>query len=162
MPETKAQLTDRIRTLLTNNDMALETGLLRIYERQTAAEQATQTTTEHNGRGFSAFDATILSSFAEQIKANRYGRGIGRRLTDRQRAIARAKMVHYAGQLAGIAEEKAARVVASGHAPLPREEVTRRVQAFEQARSGWSIETEEEQELARSRGSNIHMHSEAF
>jgi hypothetical protein len=136
MPETKAQLTTRIRTMLDNNDFALETAILRIYERQTAAEQETQTTTEHNGMGFTAFDAEFLSSFAEQITLNRYGRTMGSRLSVKQREIARRKMGKYAGQLAKIADEKAARVAAKDAARAVR------------VVPGTEVETEEERELA--------------
>jgi hypothetical protein len=108
MPNATITMRERIKTLLLTNNVALEEAILRIYGRQTAGEQSSQTTVEHNGMGFSAFDATILSSFAEQIQRNRYGKPKGERLTEKQRVIGRRKMVRYTGQLAIVAAEKEA------------------------------------------------------
>lgn len=92
---TKAEIIE----LLETNDRAVAKAVWRIHQYQTEAERAVQATTEHNGVGFNAFDAEILSSFAEQI--NR-----GRTLSQKQMAIARKKMRKYAGQLARIAAER--------------------------------------------------------
>ena len=67
-------------------------GLLRIYEDQTAEEQAIGDTSEHNGVGFSGVDGGILSSFAEQINK-------GRNMSPKQMAIIYKKMPKYAAQL---------------------------------------------------------------
>lgn len=79
-------------------------GLKRIYEHQTADEQASGTTRNHNDVGFSGADAYILSSFAEQVLK-------GRILSTKQRAILHKKMRKYAKQLERLAapyEEAAA------------------------------------------------------
>ena len=74
-------------------------GLLRIFEYQTANEQATESTNEENGVGFTGVDAEILSSFAKQINK-------GRNMSPKQMAIIYKKMPKYAKQLMNIAEEK--------------------------------------------------------
>lgn len=88
-----------IRTLILERDDALEKAILRIYEGQTEAEQATDTTSVDNGVGFNGVDAPFLSSLAKQIQANKYNKPLGSRLSWKQRDIARKKMVKYAGQV---------------------------------------------------------------
>ena len=73
-------------------------GLLRIFEYQTATEQACETTQEHNGVGFTGVDAEILSSFAKQVNK-------GRNMSPKQMAIIYKKMPKYAKQLMLIAED---------------------------------------------------------
>ncbi len=73
----------------------------RIYEYQTASEQASGSTRDHNGVGFSGADGEILSSFAEQINSGRF---VG---SPKQMKILFKKMPKYAKQLDGIAQEKA-------------------------------------------------------
>lgn len=92
---------DGIKALLTANDKAVERAVLAIYARQTASEQATDQTSEHNGIGFNGIDAELLSSFAKQLQQ-------GRTLSAKQMEYARKKITKYAGQLAQIANEKAA------------------------------------------------------
>jgi hypothetical protein len=87
---------EAIRTLLETNDRAVARGVVAIYRYQTEAEQATQTTRDANGVGFNGVDAEILSSFALWING-------GRPLTPKMLALARKKMMKYAGQLARIA-----------------------------------------------------------
>lgn len=67
-------------------------GLLRIYSFQTESEQASETTSEDNGVGFTGVDADILSSFAKQVQA-------GRNLSQKQMDLLHKKMPKYAGQL---------------------------------------------------------------
>ena len=100
---------DAIRSLLERSDAAVEKGLLTLYARQTADEQAAGATTHHNGMGFSGFDAEFLSSLAQQIeRKQRQGCRLGQCLSARQLACARQKIVRYAGQLALVANEQAA------------------------------------------------------
>lgn len=84
------------------NDMELCKCIVAIYRQQTTAEQNTYTTRVTNGVGFNKVDATILTSFAKQIIANKR-RGKNRFLSDKQIATARRKMPKYAKQLAKIA-----------------------------------------------------------
>lgn len=88
-----------IRNLLENNDKAVHKAIVVLYSRQTAAEQTSMSTREHNGVGFNATDAELLSSFAEQIKK-------GRSLSVKQMEWARKKIMKYSGQLANIANER--------------------------------------------------------
>lgn len=67
-------------------------GLLRIYEDQTAEEQAVGHTHEHNGVGFTGVDGEILSSFAEQVQK-------GRIMSEKQMKLIHKKMPKYATQL---------------------------------------------------------------
>lgn len=100
-------------------------GLEVIFEHQTADEQTSETTTHHNGVGFNGVDATLLSSFAKQVKAWKATPEGARRfacpLSPRQLELARKKMKKYAGQLARVAEEK--KRAAAAPAPVA-EEVT--------------------------------------
>ena len=77
--------------LSTNRNWAIK-GLVRIFNEQTIDEQATHTTRIHNGVGFNAVDAEILSSFVLQIKS-------GKSLSPKQMAIVHSKMPKYAKQL---------------------------------------------------------------
>jgi hypothetical protein len=91
--KTQAEAKRVIQASIDANDRAVYKALLIIYSQQTASEQACQTTQELNKRGFGAFDAEILSSFAEQVRE----RG---RLSAKQMELARKKIRHYWKQLA--------------------------------------------------------------
>lgn len=91
-PDPNAPTLETIRDLLDRSDKAVERALVVLYARQTADEQATGTTREHNGQGFNGTDAELLSSFAQQIER-------GRSLTERQLFYARKKVRKYARQL---------------------------------------------------------------
>ncbi len=92
--------------LATDNNWLFR-GILAIYARQTATEQASETTQEDNGVGFNGADANILSSFAKQIQqwnsAPANNRRFNTPLSQKQVELARKKMKKYAKQLAGIA-----------------------------------------------------------
>ena len=88
------------------NDVMLERSIIKIYECQTDDEQSTQDTQHRNNIGFNSCDANILSSFAVQIATNTGWRTEGERLSHKQRALARRKMLKYSGQLAKIANGK--------------------------------------------------------
>lgn len=90
---TKAEIVE----LLETNDKAVARGLIQIYRRQTADEQASHTTRVTNGRGFSAFDAEILTDIAK--KSLNYGGTLTRGQTE----YVRKKIKKYAGQLLEIA-----------------------------------------------------------
>jgi hypothetical protein len=106
---TKVYDAQEIRGKLATSDKWLIRGILAIYARQTADEQSSQTTKYHNGVGFNGTDATLLSSFAKQIRAWEGTDPSQRRyrlpLSPKQMQLARRKMGKYAGQLARIAEE---------------------------------------------------------
>lgn len=92
--------------LLQRSGVAVERALLVLYARQTETERDTHTTREHNGQGFGAFDADILTSFAEQISTNKYRRAEGQRLTEKQMELARKKVKKYVGQLVEVANAR--------------------------------------------------------
>lgn len=73
-------------------------ALIALYNKQTREEQSIEMTVERNGAGFNALDAEILSSFAKQALA-------GRRLSQKQLAIAYKKLPKYSVQLYKIALE---------------------------------------------------------
>ena len=85
-----------IKEKISTSDNWLYRGVLAIYGRQTDNEQVTQSTKENNGIGFNGCDAQIMSSFAEQLSTRGF-------LTDKQKVIARNKMIKYCGQLSKIA-----------------------------------------------------------
>jgi hypothetical protein len=97
---------ESIRALLQTNDKAVCRGILAVYAYQTASEKIANHTEEDNGVGFNGVDGRILSDFAKGIK--KYGR-----LTEKQMYHARKKIMKYAGQLAKIANEKAAEQAAA-------------------------------------------------
>lgn len=82
----------KVQKLLAENDKAVARALLLVYARQTASEQAAEATTEHNGVGFAALDAEILSSFAKFYKRAGF-------LTAKQMAVARKKVMKYWRQI---------------------------------------------------------------
>lgn len=95
--KSKAAKTQFIRDKLERDHNWCLRGLKRIYEYQTAEEQATGDTHLYNGVGFTGVDGVILSSFAEQV--NR-----GRTLSVKQMRILVQKMPKYAKQLMKIAD----------------------------------------------------------
>lgn len=90
---------DQIREKLKTDDRWLIRGLMAIYAGQTQEEKSIGATKEDNGIGFNGCDAEILTSFAQGFIM--YGR-----LTPKQLAITRNKMVKYAGQLVKLAKAK--------------------------------------------------------
>ena len=74
-------------------------ALVKIYENQTADEQATGSTHFINGIGFTGVDAEILTSFAGQL--NRRGF-----LTEKQMNIVFKKMPKYWGQILEISDQE--------------------------------------------------------
>lgn len=92
---TVADFKEKLRT----NDAWLIRGILAIYAFQTAEEKQSGETREDNGVGFSGVDAEFLTSCAQFYNRNKF-------LTPKQTAIARNKMVKYAGQLFRIVESK--------------------------------------------------------
>lgn len=88
-----------IKSLLLTSDQAVERGVVALYHRQTEGERTHSTTTESNGRGFSAFDAERGSYWARWILG-------GRKLTGRHLHSARKMCLRYVGQLAQVAHER--------------------------------------------------------
>lgn len=87
---------DEIKDLMTRRNDCLYTFLIKVYEQQTAEEQAIGETRENNGMGFNGLDADILSSFARFYLQRGY-------LTEKQTALCRKKMMKYANQITKLA-----------------------------------------------------------
>jgi hypothetical protein len=81
-----------VKNQLSTNPAWAQRAIVKLWERQTADEQATQNTGHNNGVGFNGTDAFILSSFAEQINK-------GRTLSPKQLAIAFRKLPKYSKQI---------------------------------------------------------------
>lgn len=94
---TKAYIQDMINL----NDSWAQRALLAIYDRQTVAEQYMGHTVHTNHQGFSKFDASLLTSFAKQLRDKGW-------LSQKQMKIVRRRMQKYAGQLLIVASEQAA------------------------------------------------------
>ena len=85
-----------IRERLAINDAWVKRGITTIFNLQTASEQASESTGEDNGVGFSSVHALFMSSVAKQLAK----RGT---LSPKQMVSARKIMLKYAGQLAKVA-----------------------------------------------------------
>ena len=83
-----------IAHMLGTNPAWAQRAITVLYAFQTADEQVSGSTKEHNGAGFNGTDAFILSSFAEQIAK-------GWKLSVKQLAIAYRKLPKYSRQIWG-------------------------------------------------------------
>lgn len=107
--ELKKWTPEDIKSLLMRNDAAVWRGIARIYELQTADEQAADATHHENGVGFSGADAAILSSFARQINEfDPLTSKFKTPLSPKQLVIGRKKILKYSKQLAMIANAREA------------------------------------------------------
>ena len=88
----KKQVTDYYRTQLRENAAWAKRALTVIFQYQTIIERSVGETTDHNGVGFTACDAELLTSFAKQ-------QGAGKPLSERQVNLLKRMMPKYAGQL---------------------------------------------------------------
>tara|TARA_R110000868_G_scaffold351214_1_gene612507 strand:+ start:922 stop:1335 length:414 start_codon:yes stop_codon:yes gene_type:complete len=95
---TQIVLTNYVRYMLSTNPVWALRGLVKIYERQTADEQASGTTNNLNSVGFSGVDSQILSSFAVQYQK-------WNKLSDKQMAIVFKKMQRYSKQIISCVPE---------------------------------------------------------
>ena len=64
---TKGAIAEYVREQLKTNERWAKQALLKIYELQTAEEQASGYTKVYNGVGFSGVHGEIMSSLAEQL-----------------------------------------------------------------------------------------------
>ena len=93
--KTKKARIERLRLMLGSNSKWAVSGLLRIFENQTADEQQAEVTAVDNGIGFTGADAEFLSSLAKQVLK-------GRNLSEKQMGFLFKKMPKYAKQLEGV------------------------------------------------------------
>ena len=87
---------DEIARLIQTNDKVAGKALEKLYDCQTAEEQAIGETRVQNGAGFNGADARILSSMAEFFKKTGF-------LTPKQLVVVRKKLVKYNKQLTRLA-----------------------------------------------------------
>jgi hypothetical protein len=85
-----------IAAMLQNNDIAVERGIVAIFNRQTEPEVDAESTHEKNGIGFSAFHARLGSYYGKWITK-------GHHLDGKHLEKGRRLILHYAGQLTRIA-----------------------------------------------------------
>lgn len=97
--KSKKELENAIRESITTNPQRAIDAMLRIYEYQTADEQACGTVRNLNGVGFVCTDAAILTSFCERYKK----KGC---LSDKQIELLFKKIGKYARQLTAQAIDK--------------------------------------------------------
>lgn len=98
IPTKKARI-EALRKAIAEDERAALHALMKIYSYQTTDEKDGQATRWQNDLGFSAFDAEILSSFAEQFNRKAW-------LSEKQMALVHKKMVRYAGQLKKILRQE--------------------------------------------------------
>jgi hypothetical protein len=102
MPTAHATYTaETVRAKLLTDDNWLVRGLLAVFALQTEDERVAGNTTHQNGVGFNGVDAPFCTSLVEQFRT----RGS---LSPKQIAALRKIMPKYAGQLASLANRKAA------------------------------------------------------
>lgn len=99
---TKAARLAHVRSELGTKPKWAVRALTVVYQGQTQSEQVRSTTIEENGVGFTAFDAEILTSFAQQVE--RWERADPTRryatpLSEKQMALLFKRIPKYAGQL---------------------------------------------------------------
>lgn len=103
--------TEQVLAKIERDDRYAVNCLLQLYARQTADEQATETTREHNGVGFNAVDAELLSSFARQAADRRRQREQGdipahwTDLSPKQMVLLRRKLARYQRQLTELTND---------------------------------------------------------
>jgi glutathione S-transferase len=98
------QMTETVKQFkakLSSDPRWVQRALVVLLERQTLDEQRAKDTKYLNHQGFTAADAALLTSFAQQVNA-------GRNLSEKQLKWAYSKMPKYAKQLAEIAQAKQA------------------------------------------------------
>jgi hypothetical protein len=105
------ELVAKIRHSLETNVAAVEKALLALYFRQTQDERQSETTREHNERGFAANDATVATRLVKNviIRAARANVPPGRRLWGGSLLIGRRIALRYAStQLLEMAKQREA------------------------------------------------------
>jgi hypothetical protein len=89
---------EEIKNLLETDDQFVCRAIVKIFEKQTEDEKASDMTDCNNGVGFNGTDAFIMSQYAKFFMEKKY-------LTPKQLAIAKRKIMKYAKQLTRIANE---------------------------------------------------------
>lgn len=87
---------EEIRDYVQNNDKVLYGAIKKLYNEQTVDEKMAGETKHYNGVGFNGADSRFMSSLAEFLIRNGF-------LTDKQKYVARKRMVKYTKQLTKLA-----------------------------------------------------------
>lgn len=95
---TKGKIADFVKHKLATDEKWAKAALLKIFEHQTADEQAMGTTNMYNGVGFTGCDADICSSLFKQLKDKGW-------LSPKQMTIVFKKMKKYSRQIIMISDE---------------------------------------------------------
>jgi hypothetical protein len=102
------ELANQFKAKMLTDDRWLERGIFAIYLYQTRDERQVQTTKYSNNVGFNGTDGHFMTSLGEWIahrtNGNKKSTAFGHCLSEKQKAIARRKMLKYAGQLVRISE----------------------------------------------------------
>jgi len=93
------QWKEYLQNLLRTNKKALYRAITLIADLQTPEEKAYGATIDHNGVGFGAVDAEMMTALALRLK-------YGGELTERELAICRNKMPKYWRQLMNISKRR--------------------------------------------------------
>jgi len=107
MAMNKTWTPELMKALLMRSDRAVERAVVVLLDRQTATEQSSERTINHNEQGFVPYDAKIMSSMAKWVMK-------GNRLSQRQLAYLRngkserfpSRIGKYSRQLCEIANDK--------------------------------------------------------
>ena len=113
------QWKEYLQNLVRTNKKALYRAIVVIADYQTPEEKAWGMTIDHNGVGFGAVDAEMMTALALRIKN-------GGELTEKELAICRNKMPKYWRQLYRISKAKMEkeRCMKSTNIPPPQERST--------------------------------------
>ena len=95
----QAQWKEYLQNLVRTNKKALYRAIILIADKQTPEEKAYGATIDHNGVGFGAVDAKMMTALALRLKN-------GGELTERELAICRNKMPKYWRQLMNISKRR--------------------------------------------------------
>ena len=95
----QAQWKEYLQNLVRTNKKALYRAIILIADKQTPEEKAYGATIDHNGVGFGAVDAKMMTALALRLRC-------GGELTERELAICRNKMPKYWRQLYRISKAK--------------------------------------------------------
>jgi hypothetical protein len=87
---------EKVQATIQRDDQLLK-AMVKLYEFQTASEQATEDTKYHNNVGWRPADAPFLTSVTKRHLS-------GRTLSPKQIFVARRRMMKYAGQIVRIIE----------------------------------------------------------
>ena len=87
---------EEIKAYVQTNDKVLYGAIKKLYNEQTADEQAAGQTKHYNNVGFNGADSKFMSSIAQFLIRNGF-------LTEKQKFAARKRMIKYTKQLTKLA-----------------------------------------------------------